>query len=130
VELKEPIHSREYLAEELLKITDSFQLTKAIFTVTRDNASSNDVMLANFESNAYHQRMASPNSPEFLWNFTKREGDIRCLGHIINIGVQAILTQLKATPSNSTEAYRMEPNATHIPLFQSQEEVVSTLSKL
>ena len=55
MELKEPIYSREYLAKELLKITNSFQLTKAIFTMTCDNASSNDIILTNFESDVYHQ---------------------------------------------------------------------------
>jgi hypothetical protein len=34
MELKEPIHSREYLCEMLVKITDSLGITHAIFTTT------------------------------------------------------------------------------------------------
>jgi hypothetical protein len=128
IELKEPIHSGEYLAEMLVKITDSLGITHSVFTVTRDNASPNDVMLSNFESEAYTQRMASPPSAEHPWSFTRKDGDIRCLGHIINLAVQAALTQLKATPSDSTESYRMEPDAARVPI--GQEEVVSALSKL
>jgi hypothetical protein len=53
MKLKEPIHFREYLCEMLVKITDSLSITHAIFTVTQDNAFANDVMLSNFESEAY-----------------------------------------------------------------------------
>jgi hypothetical protein len=53
MELQEPIHSGEYLSEMLVKITDSFSITHLIFTVTQDNAAPNDVMLSNFESEAY-----------------------------------------------------------------------------
>jgi hypothetical protein len=48
----DPIHSREYLAEKLLEITNSLNITHAVFTVTRDNASSNNTMLAEFEAAA------------------------------------------------------------------------------
>jgi hypothetical protein len=45
MKLLEPIHSGEYLAEKLVEITDSLGITGAIFTITRDNATPNDVML-------------------------------------------------------------------------------------
>ena len=53
IELKEPIHSSEYLALMVVKITDSFGITHLVFTITRDNASPNNTMLANFKSKAY-----------------------------------------------------------------------------
>ena len=130
IELKEPIHSREYLCEMLVKITDSLGITHAIFTVTQDNASPNDVMLSNFESEAYSQRMASLVSAKHPWSFKVKDGDIRCVSYIINLAVQAALTQLKATLSETAESYCIEPNAAHVPTGQSQEEVVSALSKL
>jgi hypothetical protein len=130
IELKEPIHSGEYLAEMLAKITNSFGVTHAISTITCDNALSNDVMLSNFESKAYTQRIALLHSIEHPWSFTRKEGDIQCLGHIINLAVQAALTQLKATLLDSSEVYRIEPDAAWVPIGQSQEEVVSALSKL
>jgi hypothetical protein len=57
--LKEPIHSSEYLADKLKSITNSFGVTQAVFTVTRDNASANDVILNNFEAEAYNQQMST-----------------------------------------------------------------------
>jgi hypothetical protein len=62
-------------------------------------------MLSNFESEAYTQRMASLPSAEHPWSFTCKGSDIQCLGHIINLAVQAALTQLKATLSDSAESY-------------------------
>ena len=87
-------------------------------------------MLANFKSKAYTQQMASPLSITHPWSFTCKDGDIQCLGHIINLAVQAALTQLKATLSNSTELYQIEPSAPYISHRQTQEEVVSALIKL
>jgi Domain of unknown function (DUF4413) len=114
----------------LVIITDSFGITHAVFSITQDNASPNDTMLSNFESEAYTQRRASPVSPQHPWSFTRKDGDIQCLGHIINLAVQAALTQLKATPSDSTESYWIEPEAAHTSIRQSQDEVVSALLKL
>lgn len=69
MELKIPIYSGEYLAEMLVKITDSLGATYSIFTVTRDNASSNDVMVSEFESEAYSQQIESPLSAEQYMEF-------------------------------------------------------------
>ena len=49
VHLQEPIHSGEYLAQELARVTDSLNIAGAIFTCTRDNASANTVMLIEYE---------------------------------------------------------------------------------
>jgi hypothetical protein len=60
VELKEPIHSGEYLSDELVAITDNFRVTQAVFTITRDNAAANDVMLNNFEAETQRERLSAP----------------------------------------------------------------------
>lgn len=52
VHLSEPIHSGEYLARILFAVTEDFEITKGLFTVTRDNASTNTKMLKLFESAA------------------------------------------------------------------------------
>jgi hypothetical protein len=52
--------------------------------------------------------MASLVSAKHPWNFKVKNGDIRCIGYIINLSVQAALTQLKATLSKTTESYCME----------------------
>jgi hypothetical protein len=49
IELTDPVHFREYLAEKLSEITNSLKITKAVFTITRDNVASNNTMLNKFE---------------------------------------------------------------------------------
>jgi hypothetical protein len=44
------------------------------------------------------------------WSFTCKEGDVRCIRHIINLAVQDALTQLKAVPFNVSKTYRMDAN--------------------
>ena len=52
IHLKEPIHSGEYLADQLIAVTDDMGITSGVFTCTRDNASSNTVMLQEYEKRA------------------------------------------------------------------------------
>ena len=83
IHLQEPIHSGEYLAEQMMSVTDDYNITPAIFTVTRDNASSNTTMLLEYE------RLASiaPTSLKQPWAFIAKAGDVRYIRHIINIAV-------------------------------------------
>ena len=72
IHLKEPIHSGEYLADQLLTVTDSFSITTSVFTITRDNASNNTTMLMSYEE-------ASKSKPKTLqqpWGFSVKEGDV------------------------------------------------------
>ncbi|KFY97750.1 hypothetical protein V500_01934 [Pseudogymnoascus sp. VKM F-4518 (FW-2643)] len=128
IHLQEPIHSSEYLAQELAAVTDSLEITGAIFTCTRDNASANTVMLSEFEKLA-SERQASIQQP---WKFTVKEGDVRCIAHIINLAVQAALKSLKASPDTETEAYWCEQGLARIPqrMDSSSTEVSATLEKL
>jgi len=50
LELQDPIYSGAYMAQLLLQVTDDFGITNAIFTVTRNNASPNNVMLDGFKA--------------------------------------------------------------------------------
>lgn len=109
IHLKEPIHLGEYLAEQLQAITDDFGITNGVFTITQDNASNNTVMLAEFEIGAC-TGIASIQQP---WSFIVKEGDVRCMAHIINLAVQAALTMLKAVPLEQTESYRLEQGSAH-----------------
>jgi hypothetical protein len=63
------------------------------------------------------------------WAFTAKVGDVRCIGHIINIAVQAALASLKATLDKGPEAYRLEIRAARIPLT-SENNIVTVLAKL
>ena len=95
----------------MLTVTDDFAITKAIFTVTRDNASNNTVMLTEYEK-ASDSRLCFIIQP---WSFTIKEGDVQCITHIINLAVQVALTTLKAVPSDQTESYRVEENVARLP---------------
>ncbi|KFZ15983.1 hypothetical protein V501_02471, partial [Pseudogymnoascus sp. VKM F-4519 (FW-2642)] len=59
VHLQEPIHSGEYLAQQLATVTDDMGITGAVFTYTRDNASANTVMLAEYEKIARDQEVTT-----------------------------------------------------------------------
>ena len=130
IELIDLVHSREFLAEKLSEITDSLEITPTVFTITRDNAAPNNSMLDKFESLVEEYKKLMPNSPQQPWSFTRKQGDIRCLGHVINLAVQEALTQLKATPSDVSETYRMKRNEAQLPYSHSQDEIVSAFSKL
>ena len=108
-------------------MTDSMEITGAIFTCTRDNASANTVMLTEYEKIA-SEHQTSTQQP---WTFTVREGDVRCIAHIINLAVQAALKSLKADPDAETDAYRCEQGAARIPRsMDAHAEVSNTLEKL
>ena len=128
IHLQEPIHSGEYLAQELAAVTDSFEITDAIFTYIRDNASANTMMLSEYEKIASKQQTTI----QQLWTFTVKEGDIRCIAHIINLAVQAALKSLKATPDTEMEAYWCQQGLARIPqhIDNASTEVSATLEKL
>ena len=127
IHLKEPIHSGEYLAEELQAVTNGMGITGAVFTCTRDNASANNVMLSEFEKLARDY----PISSQQPWTFTVKEGDVRCIAHIINLAVQAALKALKADPSAEIDDYRCELGAARIPFtVERNTEIMRTLAKL
>jgi hypothetical protein len=130
--LKEPIHSGEYLSEQLLAATEDYGITNAIFTITRDNATNNTTMLATYEKASLSKPVEEPISVQQPWTFTVKEGDVRCIAHIINLAVQAALTVLKAVPEEQSEAYRDELNTARLPssLISQAGSTASALIKL
>ena len=64
-------------------------------------------MLEEFEAVVGDQHNAKPDNLQQPWSFTRVEGDVRCIGHVINLAVQAALKTLKAELAEETEAYRM-----------------------
>ena len=103
IQLTNLVHSREYLVEKLSKITDSLKVTKVIFMITQDNAKPNNTMLNGFKAAAsfYEDR----DCLEQPWSFTRKEGDVQCIRHIINLAVQDALSQLKAVPLDISKTY-------------------------
>jgi hypothetical protein len=49
LELQDPVHSGAYMTQLLLQVTNDFGITNSIFTVTRNNASPNNVILNGFK---------------------------------------------------------------------------------
>ncbi|KFY96083.1 hypothetical protein V500_02574, partial [Pseudogymnoascus sp. VKM F-4518 (FW-2643)] len=117
IKLREPIHSGEYLAEQLIAVIDDYGITPAVFTITRDNASANTTMLSEYENLA----CKNETTLQQPWAYTTKEGDVRCIGHIINLAVQAALTSLKAVPADELNAYRLEYRAARVPLLLENE---------
>ena len=79
------------MSEQVLKITDFFGITMAVFTCSRDNAKPNDCLLHKFEEQVQerYERLGDAEKAQFCLHFRVSSGDIRCFAHIINIGVQA-----------------------------------------
>ena len=73
-------------------------------------------MLEELEAVIEDQRNAKPDNLQQPWSFTRVEGDVRCIGHVINLAVQAALTTLKAEPVEEIETYRMVYNSATMPL--------------
>jgi hypothetical protein len=91
IELTNPVHDGLYLAQKLLEVTDRLQITCAIMSVTRDNASPNNTMLDEFEAVVASQweAMNELDQARFCCKFNRKDGDVRCIAHIYNIAVQA-----------------------------------------
>jgi hypothetical protein len=49
-------------------------------------------MLLSLEDKAKTQQKASLLLVHYPWSFTRKDSDIQCLGHIINLAVYAALT--------------------------------------
>jgi hypothetical protein len=113
-----------------LSVTNDFNITEYVFTVTRDNATPNDSMLDIFEETVREQRYEKPDNLQQPWSFTQKEGDIHCVGHVINLAVQQALKTLKAEPVEETETYRIIYNSATLLIEFSKKDVVSALWKL
>jgi hypothetical protein len=114
IELTDLVHSREYLAEKLSEITDTLRITKAVFTITQDNAAPNNTMLNEFEAAASFYKDGNGDCLEQPWSFTCKEGNVRCIRHIINLAVQDALTHLKAVLLDVSKTYWMDANKARI----------------
>lgn len=108
ISLYEPIHSREYLARQMLTVTNDYKIRNGVFTITRDNVSDKSTMLAQYEIGAC-ESLTTIDQP---WTFTVKEGDMRCMAHVINSAVRAALSSRKSVPSEEQESYRVHENYT------------------
>ena len=87
-------------------------------------------MLDQFEATAEEQREGKPDNLQQPWSFTRKEGDVRCIGHVINLAVQDALTTLKAVPAEKTKVYQIVYQAAALPREFDKGDVVLALYKL
>ncbi|KFZ23264.1 hypothetical protein V502_02249 [Pseudogymnoascus sp. VKM F-4520 (FW-2644)] len=84
--------------------------------------------------NQYESIVADiPTTTNQPWSFTVKDGDVRCMAHIINLAVQAALTTMKAVPSEELESYRVQEGLAYTrinAIYSEKEEVVDALTKL
>jgi len=87
-------------------------------------------MLDQLEAITEVQRESKPDNLQQPWSFTRKEGDVRCIGHVINLAVQVALKTLKAVPAEETEAYRMVYHSAVLLDEFGRTDVISVLYKL
>jgi hypothetical protein len=78
IELTNPVHDGTYLCEKLLEVTDRLGITYSIISVTRDTASLNDTMLAQFEDcvKTQYEGLDVRDEVHFCCEFNRKDGDV------------------------------------------------------
>ena len=87
-------------------------------------------MLNEFEAATREQFNTKLDNLQQLQLFTRAEGDVYCIGHIINLVVQEALKTLKAIPIEKIKTYQMIYQSIAFPIEFRQEDVISALYKL
>jgi len=83
-------HTGENLCEALIDVCDQFGILPKILGVTTDNAANINKLLACLEDACQDRGIA----------FSKKEQHVRCLLHVLNLSVQALLYELRAEVPN------------------------------
>lgn len=119
-------HTGQYLADRLLEVINDFRVTHAVHTISRDNVYANDIMLKISETVA-----AEGTSPFQPWPFTVEKGDVRWMGHIINLAMQDALKTLKADPDEDPNSYHLSQGQARLltPLSLQNREAASIQEK-
>lgn len=98
----ETSHSAECLLESLISIVERFNLQKKIHAITTDNASNMSKTMMLLEE---YTRGRSDWAP-----FDAKKQHVRCLGHILNLAVQEILSSICApAPDHEHEIEDQSP---------------------
>jgi hypothetical protein len=131
IRLKNPVHSGAYLAEVLCEVTDWYDITKAIISITRDNAGTNDTMLDEFQAlvEERYAIMSDEDQAKYFLRFNRTEGDIRCASHIYNLAVNGALKALKAEAKENRHEYEHKPNRAVLSIDEQETKSRSALYK-
>jgi hypothetical protein len=87
-------------------------------------------MLDLFEEIVREQRYEKLDNLQQPWSFTRKDSDVQCIRHVINLAVQEVLKILKAKLAKETETYQMIYNSATLPIKFSKKDVISALWKL
>jgi hypothetical protein len=80
------------VADQLFTVTESYSITSAVFTVTRDNASNNTTMLSSFEERS----LVKPKTIIQPWRFLVKEGDVSKTHFIVSFIVIIVLIVIRS----------------------------------
>jgi hypothetical protein len=129
--MSNPIHSGAYLAEVLCRVTDWYDITKAIISVTRDNAGTNDTMLDELEAlvEERYAVMSDEDQAKYVLRSNRTEGDIGCVSHIYNLAINGALKALKAEAKENRYEYEYKPNRAMLSTEEKETKSRSALYK-
>ena len=88
-------HTGVNLCAAFESVCADFGVLEKLLAVTTDNAASNNRFITQLESDCL------PNGIEFR----KGENHVRCVAHVINLAVQALLQALRSEPPDSEEDF-------------------------
>ena len=86
-------------------------------------------MISNIEAELQERYALAEQNIQQPWAFQQKEGDIRCIAHVINIAVQSALKEIKAVPAEDPEVYRQEENQASISIRDTT-VIMTALEKL
>jgi hypothetical protein len=114
-------HTGVNLSDMVLKILQQHKITDRVLTVTTDNASNNNTMVASIQESL--QSLELSNSSTIM--------RIPCIAHIIQLSLNDLLGKMKAIPKNeSTEINWSDDRVRILRARQQKREIVDTLNKV
>jgi hypothetical protein len=125
-------HSRENLAEVVLKMLDELDIAPKLLTITGDNAGNNrtlcdslhDQLLKKYDNDDDRFRIRP------LIRFRGRQSFIPCLAHILNLIYKDVLASLKAGSAREAKAI-LDDIAIHVsPAFNSLHSTKGAIMKI
>ena len=107
VYLVNPVHSANYLYEKLQEVTESFNISHLISTVTRDNVNVNDCLLKLFKAKVKekYQVISNADQVQYFLRYNVVEGNILYTSYIYNIVVQKGLRALRTKEKEARHAF-------------------------
>jgi hypothetical protein len=114
-------HTGVNLSDIVLKILQQHKITDRVLTVTTDNASNNNTMVASIQESLQALELSSSSTIV----------RIPCIAHIIQLSLNDLLGKMKAIPKNdSTEINWSDDRVRILRARQQKREIVDTLNKV